>query len=253
VSQDIDANDHQKADYGIDAPLAVRNAALAGTAALAVGTSLSLMRSPSRPMLVNVARILGFFIGFILLPLAGAQILFSKVGKYRERDRLLDGIPWRGDETVLDVGCGRGLLLIGAAKRLRSGRAVGVDIWQSKDQSGNYPEATYENARIEGVANRVEVKSGDARQLPFEDGSFDVVVSSLVLHNIHDGSGRKKAIQEIVRVLKGGGHVAILDVWYTNKYEQELRKSGMQEVSRSGLHFPMGVPMRVVSGSKPAP
>jgi len=57
-----------------------------------------------------------------------------------------------------------------------------------------------------------------------------------------------------VRVLKGGGHVAILDVWYTNKYEQELRKSGMQEVSRSGLHFSMGVvPMRLVSGSKPTP
>ena len=253
MSQGVDANNHQKADYGIDAPQAVRNAALAGAAALVVGIGLSVMRSPSQPMLVNAARILGFFIGFILLPCAGAQILFSKVGKFRERDRLLDSIPWRGDETVLDVGCGRGLLLVGAAKRLRTGRAIGVDIWQSKDQSGNHPEATYENARIEGVADRVEVKSGDARQLPFEDGTFDVVVSSLVLHNIHDASERKKAIQEIVRMLKGGGHVAILDIWHTNKYEQELRKSGMQEVSRSGLHFSMGVPMRVVSGSKPAP
>jgi ubiquinone/menaquinone biosynthesis C-methylase UbiE len=80
-----------------------------------------------------------------------------------------------------------------------------VDIWQSKDQSGNHPEATYKNARLEGVADRVEVKNGDARQLPFEDGTFDVVVSSLVLHNIHDTTERKKAIQEIVRVLKGGG------------------------------------------------
>lgn len=254
MSQGVDPNNHQKADYGIDAPQAVRNAALAGAAALVVGIGLSVMRSPSQPMLVNVGRILGFFIGVILLPLAGAQILFSKVGKYRERERLLDSIPWRGDEIVLDVGCGRGLLLVGAAKRLRTGRAVGVDIWQSKDQSGNYPEATYENARIEGVADRVEVKSGDARQLPFEDSTFDVVVSSLVFHNIHDASEREKAIQEIVRVLKGGGHVAILDVWYTNKYEQELRKSGMQEVSRSGLHFSMGVvPMRLVSGSKPTP
>ena len=253
MSQGIDPNDHRKANYGIDAPHAVRNAALTGAAALVMGIGLSLMRSPSQPMLVNVARILGFFISVILLPLAGAQILFSKVGKYRERDRLLDSIPWRGDETVLDVGCGRGLLLVGAAKRLRTGRAVGVDIWQSKDQSGNHPEATYENARIEGVANRVEVKSGDARQLPFEDSTFDVVVSSLVLHNIHNATGRKKAIREIARVLKGGGHVAILDVWHTNKYEQELRTSGMQEVLRSRLHFSMGLPMRVVNGSKPAP
>jgi arsenite methyltransferase len=252
VGQGVDVNDHRKADYGIDAPHAVRNAALAGAAALVVGTGLSLTRSPSQPMLVDIARRLGIFIGVILLPLAGAQFLFSKVGKYRERDRLLDNIPWRGDETVLDVGCGRGLLLVGAAKRLRTGRAVGVDIWQSKDQSGNHPEATYQNARIEGVADRVEIKSGDARQLPFEDDTFDVVVSSLVLHNIHDASERKKAIREIARVLKGGGHVAILDVWYTNKYEQELRKSGMQELSRSGLRFSMGVPLRVVSGSKPA-
>jgi len=137
VSQGVDPNNHQKADYGIDAPQAVRNAALAGAAALVVGIGLSVMRSPSQPMPVNVVRILGFFIGVILLPLAGAQILFSKVGKYRERERLLDSIPWRGDEIVLDVGCGRGLLLVGAAKRLRTGRAVGVDIWQSKDQSGN--------------------------------------------------------------------------------------------------------------------
>ena len=93
MSQGVDPNNHQKADYGIDAPQAVRNAALAGAAALVVGIGLSVMRSPSQPMPVNVVRILGFFIGVILLPLAGAQILFSKVGKYRERERLLDSIP----------------------------------------------------------------------------------------------------------------------------------------------------------------
>jgi hypothetical protein len=67
----------------------------------------------------------------------------------------------------------------------------------------------------------------------------------------HDTTERKKAIQEIVLVLKGVWRVAILDIWHTNKYEQELRKSGMQEVSRSGLHFSMS-PVRVVSGRKPA-
>jgi arsenite methyltransferase len=251
MSQSVEANGYRKADYGIDAPYALRNAAIGSAATLAVGIGLSLMRSPSQPTLVNIARILSLFISVILLLLAGVHILISKVGKCRGGDRLLDSIPWRGDETVLDAGCGRGLLLVGAAKRLRTGRAVGVDIWQSKDQSGNHPEATYENARIEGVADRVEIKSGDVRQLPFGDSTFDVVVSSLVLHNIHDASERKKAIQEIVRVLKGGGHVRILDLWYTNKYEQELRKSGMREVSRSDLRFSVGS-VRVVSASKPA-
>jgi cyclopropane fatty-acyl-phospholipid synthase-like methyltransferase len=45
----------------------------------------------------------------------------------------------RGDETVLDVGYGRGLHLIGAAKRLTTGKAPGVDIWQAEDLSGNLP------------------------------------------------------------------------------------------------------------------
>src|SRR5437660_1447109 len=80
-------------------------------------------------------------------------------------------------EAVLDVGCGRGLLLNAAARRLTTGKAVGVDLWQNADLSNNRPEATLENARLEGVADRVQVKDGDARQLPFADAVFDVVVS----------------------------------------------------------------------------
>ena len=104
----------------------------------------------------------------------------------RFRERLLDSIPWRGDERVLDVGCGRGLMLIGAARRLTSGRATGIDLWQSEDQSGNRPETTRSNAAAEGVADRVEILTGDARKLPFEPGTFDFVVSSWALHNLYE-------------------------------------------------------------------
>lgn len=75
-------------------------------------------------------------------------------------------MPWRGDELVLDVGCGRGLLLIGAAHRLNSGRAVGVDLWVPGAVSGNGPQAVAENATSEGVAGRVELTQGDARGCP---------------------------------------------------------------------------------------
>src|SRR5262249_33765439 len=113
-------------------------------------------------------------------------------GKLRDRDRLLALIPWRGDETGVAVGCGRAPLLIGAAKRLTTGKAVGVDLWSKDDLSDNRPEATRENAVREGVADRVEVKDGDARQLPFADGTFDVIVSRAVLHNIYDAAERKQ-------------------------------------------------------------
>ena len=45
---------------------------------------------------------------------SAVMVWSSRVGKLKLRDTLLDGLTWRGDENVLDVGCGRGLLLIGA-------------------------------------------------------------------------------------------------------------------------------------------
>ena len=165
---------------------------------------------------------------------AALHLWSSKRGKQRDAARLLDGIPWRGDEHVLDVGCGHGLLLINAAQRLTTGTAVGIDVWSQKDQWHNSPEATLENARRAGVADRVEVRDGDARRLDFPDETFDVVVSSLVIHNIPGDEGRARAISEIARVLKPGGRVAIVDIAKTNLYERELAAApAMTDVRRS--------------------
>src|SRR5262245_30089709 len=113
------------------------------------------------------------------LGMGSYMIYSSKISKLHEREWLLDLIPWRGDETVLDVGCGLGLMLLGAAKRLTTGTASGIDIWRTEDLSGNHPDATLENARREGVADRVTVSTADMRQIPFPDGHFDVIVSNV--------------------------------------------------------------------------
>jgi ubiquinone/menaquinone biosynthesis C-methylase UbiE len=131
------------------------------------------------------------------------------------------------------VGCGRGLLLVGAARRLTTGKAVGIDVWRQEDLGDNRPEATLENARREGVADRVEVKDGDARQLSFADASFDVVVSGLVLHNITNRADREQAVREIARVLKPGGHVALVDINYTRSYVRVLRACGLDELKHT--------------------
>ena len=154
----------------------------------------------------------------------------SKVGKVRDRERLLDRIPWTGRERVLDVGCGRGLMLVGAARRLTSGRATGIDIWQAEDLSGNRPEATLENARREGVAERVEVRTADMRTIPFEDGSFDVVVSSQAIHNIYDAAGRAKASGEIARVLAPGGRALLRDIRHLGDSRAALASHGVSDV-----------------------
>jgi arsenite methyltransferase len=89
------------------------------------------------------------------------------------------------------------------------------------------------NAIAEGVATRVELCDGDARRLPFDDQSFDVVVSSLALHNIRGAAGRATALHEITRVLKPGGHVAILDYRNTGQYAAALAAAGLEDVRRS--------------------
>jgi arsenite methyltransferase len=189
-------------------------------------------------------------VGGLCLTAAAAMLWSSKVGKLRARDELIRTIPWRGDETVLDVGCGRGLLLIAVAKRLTTGTAIGIDVWHSRDQAGSRPEANWANARTEGVADRIDVKDADARKLPFADGTFDVIVSSLVLHNIHGRSERAKAVREIARVLKPGGQVALLDVAHTGEYAQLLRASHVQGVQVSRPRFLFFAPARTVTGQK---
>jgi ubiquinone/menaquinone biosynthesis C-methylase UbiE len=61
------------------------------------------------------------------------------------------------------------------------------------------------NAVAEGVADRVEVKTGDITRLPFPDASFDAVISMTVLHNIPSRAARDAALAEFARVLKPGG------------------------------------------------
>jgi len=175
----------------------------------------------------------------------------SRVGKLRVREKVMDSLPWRGDEQVLDVGCGRGLLLVAAARRLRAGKATGIDIWQRQDLSGNDPQAAWENARIEGVADRVEIREGDARQIPFPDATFDIVVSCQVLHNLSKAGERALALQEIARVLKPGGRLVILDFRNVREYAQVLRAHGMEDVETSTWRFAYKLPRPAVCARKP--
>lgn len=189
-------------------------------------------------------------IGVTFMATSAVMIWSSRVGKIGLRDRLLDSFDWRGDESVLDVGCGRGLLLIGAAKRLKKGKAIGVDVWSAQDLSNNRADATIANAKAEGVADRVKVETADARQLPFGANSFDIVLSSLAIHNIPHSQERAKALREIARVLKPGGRVLIYDIFHTTEYAKILQELGLRDVKLSGYRFLWCVPSRSVTATK---
>jgi arsenite methyltransferase len=138
-------------------------------------------------------------------------------------------------KRLLDIGCGRGAVLMMAAQRLPRGRAVGVDVWSPTDQSGNAERVTRQNAALEGVADRVELHTADMCQLPFDDGSFNVVVSSLAIHNVAGAGERAKALREAARVLKKGGKLAIADIRHTHAYASELEACGLKITDRRSL------------------
>ena len=216
-------------DYGIDAPDVVRNLALSGGACLVIA-ALSLTHVIPRILTLGPVRIAvvppTMTAGFALVASALGMLYGSKFGKVGEREKLLGRIDWRGDERVLDVGCGRGLVLVGAGKRLKTGKAVGIDIWQAEDLSGNRPEMPMENARREGVAERVSVVTADMRAMPFASGMFDVVVSRAVIHNLYDAKDREAAIREVARVMKPGGRAVISDIRHHGEYGKTFEAAG---------------------------
>src|SRR5262245_55003600 len=186
----------------------------------------------------------------------GCGLYTSLRGKFLVWGELLDWLGLRGDERVLDLGCGRGAVLLLAAHRLTTGRAVGVDLWRKSDQSGNAAEATRRNAVAEGVADRVALHTADMAALPFADGCFDVVLSSVAVHNIKGRAGRDRAIEEAVRVLRPGGRLVIADLFATGRYRDRLAELGMTVVAYRGLGWRMWwsgpwLPTFLVTATKP--
>ena len=238
------------ADYGLDAPGVVRTLAILGILCV-VGAFLWPRLSFTSPTIQHIAvhpTLLWMGCGF--LAGSGLMIASSKWGKLRARDNLLDRFQFTGSETVLDVGCGHGLLLIGAAKRLTTGKAIGVDLWSQVDQKDNSSAAAMANAQEEGVAYRVDVRDGDMRALPLDDSSVDLVLSCLAIHNVSGSEERRKAIREIVRVLKPGGRAGIIDIPNVSEYADELRKAGMTSVSTHGITPWIYPPTRVLTAIK---
>ena len=214
----------KKADYGIDAPGVIRNLAIFG----AIGFLL--------PVLLPVIHIGSLVIqtsGFVFMGISCGgtalwMFLYSKYGKLRHRDRILGLVRWRGDEQVLDVGTGKGLMMIGAAKRLTTGKTIGIDVWNAEDLTNNTLENALANTRIEGVNEKTEIRNENAMQMSFGEQTFDVIVSNLCLHNIYDAEGRKKACQEIARVLKPGGIALISDFRHMKEYKQFFEQLGLK-------------------------
>ncbi|RMG87423.1 MAG: methyltransferase domain-containing protein [Bacteroidetes bacterium] len=113
---------------------------------------------------------------------------------------LLNHIPLKPNVRLLDIGTGTGVPLFELAHRLgESAHLTGIDLQPAFLERAKWKKSFF------GLEN-VELVQGDATQLPFEDGTFDLVVSNLGINNFADP---ERAVAEAFRVLKKGGRLIL--------------------------------------------
>ncbi len=173
-----------------------------------------------------------------------ARRIFSKDDasfQNRIQELVLDQVNWNGKGKALDIGCGNGSLTIKLAQHFPEAEIVGVDYWGKKwDYSAHVCE---ENARLSGVDRRITFRSGSASALPFEDNSFDLVVSNLVFHEVHDVADKRTCIKEALRVLNPGGIFVFQDLFLLQAYfgtpeelMENVRSWGVNKVAFNPTH-----------------
>ena len=188
--------------------------------------------------------------GFLILAVTAALYWSSQQGKVSEMTKLISDIPWGGNEVVLDIGCGRGLGMVLAGKRLENGMSVGIDVWQRSHLWGNDPASIWANATKEGIRDKVFALKADPGTLPFADSSVDVILSALSFHRLIREKDRIVAFSEIARVLKDGGRIGILDAGNGGEYSKVLLQIGMSDISVRRLRFSSFPPFHVVLARK---
>ncbi len=240
-------------DYGQDSPLLVRRMFSRGGWTLAFGIVLWFMNRQEYPGVAIELLIVLALIAAVFFAAGWLMIQSSKTGKLAMREKLLDALNLQGEEKVLDAGCGRGLMAIGAAKRLKTGKVSAVDLWSPQALSGNSGDAARDNAKIEGVTDRVRVENGDMRKLAYPKDNFDIVMCTWAIHHMDDEPDRDESVRELYRVLKPGGRLLIADIKHTGRYAEILRECGAQDVAVASLGFLWCLPNKVVTARSRLP
>jgi ubiquinone/menaquinone biosynthesis C-methylase UbiE len=172
----------------------------------------------------------------------GGRRLESR-GRAREVGALLEAIELSGDEVVLDIGAGPGLVTLALAERLPHGHVIALDL------SPEMQARLLANAEKRGLADRVQAVEADAVATGLDGGAVDLAVSNMLLHELLDLDA---LLHELSRVVRPGGWIVLRDfrrsllsramvrVFHGTsvvgplgraRLEEALRRAGFEEVS----------------------
>jgi ubiquinone/menaquinone biosynthesis C-methylase UbiE len=155
-----------------------------------------------------------------------ASLVYDIIGyrSIRLKKQAIDVAEPRKGDKILEVGFGTGQILVELARRVgETGEACGIEI------SPKMLERTMERVKKQGVSSRVDLRLGDARKLPYEDETFDVLFNSYMLDLI-DTPEIPGILSEFKRVLKPGGRLVLVNVSKNRKtltfYERLYKMCG---------------------------
>ena len=148
---------------------------------------------------------------------------------------LVDHLDWDGKGELLDIGCGAAALTVRCTKAFLEAEITAMDYWGAE---WNYAKEQCENnARLEGVANRITFQKGDAAKMEFETETFDAAVSNFVFHEVRTAKDKRDVVKEALRVVKKGGVFSFQDMFSQkalygdmDEFVRELKAEGISEV-----------------------
>jgi SAM-dependent methyltransferase len=149
-------------------------------------------------------------VAVMIWALAGLFVINVALGINRPLELPTERFLVSGRGRVLDVGAGSGRAAVGVLLARPGVTVTGLDLYRGyMGIDDNTPERFMTNARLAGAGHRADAVRGDARDLPFADGTFDAVVSSYVIDHLR-GSDKDQALAEAARVLKPNGEFLLL-------------------------------------------
>lgn len=232
---------NQKTNYGNWVPEKILTLCFAGTAVFGIAACVTgiALHLTVVTWILGVLAVICLAYG-IYMYACHEQFAFGKGNMMAQvHQHLVDHLDWDGEGKLLDIGCGAGALTVRCAKAFPHAKLTGMDYWGVE---WNYAKEQCENnAKAEGVADRIHFQKGDAAHLDFPDETFDAAVSNFVFHEVRSAKNKRDVVKEALRVVKKGGVFSFQDMFSQkmlygdmDAFVEELKKEGITEVHYIG-------------------